>query len=173
MSCSVGPFYFWSHDWKFSFLDGSFEDAWQSFGSAWCGKHYDVCLWALRSILERWWLVSTLHWLCGEVFHNCFATMGLTISKGGVNGWYLPYERYEWASDSCMLCFGGFSYRCVAKRWIRLWICFYKFGLLLWELLWPRFQMSLAFLTLRWYSAVFGAVIIWIWYNKWFLPRFV
>ena len=24
------------------------------------------------------------------------------------------------------------------------------------------FQMSLAFLTLRWYSAVFGAVIIWI-----------
>ena len=31
---------------------------------------------------------------------------------------------------------------------------------------------GLAFLTLWWYSAGFGAVIIWIWYNKWFLPRF-
>ena len=28
-------------------------------------------------------------------FITGFATMGLTISKGGVNRWYLPYERYE------------------------------------------------------------------------------
>ena len=89
---AVWDHFLWSHDWKFSFLDGSFENAWQYFGSAWCGKRYNgldpyrfgfgaiQCLsdrcGPLRSILERWWLVSTLHWLCGEVFHNWLCNDG-------------------------------------------------------------------------------------------------
>jgi len=54
-------------------LDGSFEDAWQSFGSAWCGKHYDVCLWALKSILERWLVAQLCIGLAVKYFIAGFA----------------------------------------------------------------------------------------------------
>ena len=45
------------------------------FGSAWCGRHYDVCEWALRSILERWLMAQLCIGFAVKYFIAGFAMM--------------------------------------------------------------------------------------------------
>ena len=39
---------------SFRFWMEALEMRGKHFGSAWCGRRYDVCEWVLKSVLERW-----------------------------------------------------------------------------------------------------------------------
>ena len=109
-------------------------------------------------------------WLCngGEWWR-------LNISKGGMNGWCPCYSDMveSWflmqCSKVCMvLAVMGFHFKCVAMRWIRLWIRLGDVGLLLWELVTLRFQQLFwMFSPPQWCSAVFRADETDVWSDKW------
>jgi len=112
----------------FEAMTGSFRfwmEALRMRGSLWFCMVWQTlrCLWVSLEIpLGEMVGGSTMHWLCGEVFHSWLCNGGewwrFNISKGGVKGWYPCYsDMLEGVMDFCMQCsilctmfgFDGFS----------------------------------------------------------------